>query len=220
MDLNTAPYILAGMALLGFIIALLVLSPRWQRRASFRKVALHLGLTYAPQNRALMRKYRYLDRIAQSLHGPIRDIVGGVYRGYPVHAFHYTYSKSAAVTASRRECCFLLEQDRRFPELRVYPVRLSSRALFTPGLPAITMGPSAFAQSFAIYGKDRQFAQLALHGRMMSFLLQHPELALIFEDSAIIIAIDKPLESGSVQHYLDILVQIRQLMPESLYESG
>jgi len=220
MTMQPILLILVGL-LAAVLIAGAVYATRMKRRAVYRNLALQLGLTYASVNRALFRKHRYLGRIQQRLKGPIRDIVSGLYQNFPVHAFHYTYAKPAAGApkSSRHESCFLLEQDRRFPDLHIHPAHRRDRAHFAPGMPAMPGARGAFAEKFSVHGKDQHFAQTVLHPRMVNFLLQHPELTLILEDTAIVITIEGPLRPEAVQPYLDLLVHIRQLMPETLYEA-
>ena len=193
-----------------------------RRRESFKQVALPLGLSYAATNPALIRKYRFLDKLRQGLSGSVRDILSGIYRGHPVHAFNYQFTKPLRLgngASIRHESCFLLEQDRRFPELRIYPVTMAEKAKRVLGLNDITMDAIEFSQAFIVRAKDREFATTVLHPRMMAFLLRHPGLSLEIDDTTLSITLEQRLEPDTVRTNLDTLIQIRQLMPEHLYPS-
>ena len=208
--------VIIGLAVLGWL-------QEKKRREAFQQLAADLGLHYMARDRSIADRYRFLNALRQGDNRCALNLLTGEYGGYPVQAFDFHYETHSTDSKGRRQTqhhhfsFFVLEQERDFPELRIYPEGLLSRLGQTLGYDDIDFESSEFSRAFAVRSQDRKFAYDVCHARMMEYLLAHRDLSLEIEGRCVAMSFDRRLKPEEVPARLQQLVEIRNLFPEYLY---
>jgi hypothetical protein len=111
---------------------------------------------------------------------------------------------------------FVLEHDRTFPEVRVYPEDRLQQVTQLAGFEDIELESLEFSNAFVVKSKDKKFAYDVCHTRMMELLLQHREVSLEIEKNAVCLSFPYSLKVSDIQANLDFLVQVRERLPRYL----
>jgi len=194
-----------------------------KRREAFRQLAASLGLRYTARDDAMGQHFSYLNALDQGHNRYAFNILHGEYQGHPVQAFDYHYetestdSKGRRTTHDHYSSFFLLEQDKAFPELRIYPEGLLSRFGQMLGVEDMDFESVEFSKAFVVRSSDRKFAYDVCHTCMMEYLLEHQDLSLEIDGRCIAMTLPQALGPAEVPERLNQLVEIRQLFPEYLY---
>ena len=202
-----------------------------RRRQAARRMAEKLGLNFqAGPDHDLPERLKFLRRFDIGEKRYAFNIIHGQYRGHPVRAFdyHVTTVTEGATGATRGKTrtshsmsVYLLEQPVAFPEVEITPKSLFHTIGQAFGMETINFENEVFNKAFVVRAADRRFAHDVCHPRMMEFLLQHPDIDLEIEEHCIAIRYDIPRRKvKEVPRHLDILVEIRELMPRHLYEES
>ena len=196
-----------------------------KRREAFRQLAASLGLRYTARDYAMGRHFRYLDPLDRGYNRYAFNILHGEYQGHPVQAFDYHYetestdSKGRRTTHDHYSSFFLLEQDRTFPELRIYPEGLLAKFGQMLGFDDIDFESVEFSRAFVVRSRDRKFAYDVCHARMMEYLLEHRDLSLEIEGRCIAMSFPRRLKPEEIPERLEQLVEVRRLFPDYLYRA-
>jgi len=195
-----------------------------KRREALRRAASASGLTYhLGRNYAIPDTYRFLNPLGQGRNRYAFNVLEGVCEGCPVQAFDFHYETESTDSRGRRtthhhySSFFLLEQEKFFPELRIYPEGLLSRLGQMLGFDDIDFESVEFSRAFVVRSRDRKFAYDVCHTRMMEYLLEHRDLSLEIEGRCVAMSFDRRLKPEEIPGRLNQLIEIRRLFPEYLY---
>lgn len=224
-----------GPMILVFVFALIVVLvvgvaafQHWRekkRREAFRQLAASLGLRYTARDDAMGQHFSYLDPLDRGFNRYAFNILHGEYQGHPVQAFDYHYETESTDSKGRRtthhhySSFFLLEQEKAFPELRIYPEGLLAKFGQMLGFDDIDFESVEFSRAFAVKSRDRKFAYDVCHPRMMEYLLEHRDLSLEIERRCVAMSFDRRLKPAEIPGRLNQLIEIRRLFPEYLYRN-
>jgi hypothetical protein len=212
----TVMLVIMGFAVLGWL-------QEKKRREAFQQVALELGLRYVGKDRSIGDRYGFLNALRQGDNRYAFNVLTGEHGGYPVQAFDYHYethstdSRGGGETHHHYLSFFILEQERSFPELRIYPEGLLSKLGQMLGFDDIDFESSEFSRALAVRSRDRKFAYDICHPRMMEYLLEHRDLSLEIEGRCVAMSFDRRLKPEDIPARLQQLIEIRRLFPEYLY---
>jgi hypothetical protein len=218
------PVLIFG-AIAVLIVVGLIFGYLWEkrRREAFQKLASELGLEYRRRDPSIARRYKFLDKLRQGENRYAFNILRGMYEGYPVQVFDYHYETYSRDSKGRRQTdhhylsFFILEQEREFPELRIYPESWLSRIGQAIGFDDIDFESIEFSKAFVVRSTDKKFAYDVCHTRMMEYLLAHRELSIEIEQRCVSIGFDTRLKPELIPQRLRQLVEIRNLFPRYLY---
>ena len=194
-----------------------------KRREAFQALANRLGLRYIRRDRTLADQYRFLDKLRQGSNRYAFNILEGHLEGYPVKVFDYHYETHTTNSKGQRQThhhyfsFFILEQEKEFPELRIYPEGLLSKFGQMLGFDDIDFESLEFSKAFCVRSRDRKFAYDICHTRMMEYLLAHRDLSLEIEGRCVAMSFPRRLAVEEIPRRLEQLVEIRRLFPEYLY---
>lgn len=215
--------IIGGFILLAIVIGILGWLYEKRRREAFQKLAQELGFRYRRRDSRLATQYDFLDKLRQGSNRYAFNILEGDYRGHPVTTFDYHYETHSTDSKGRRQThhhyfsFFILEQERPWPELRIYPENFLSRIGQMVGFDDIDFDSVEFSNAFTVRGKDKKFAYDICHTRMMEYLLKHRDLSIEIEHRCVAIGFDKRLKPEQIRGRLDQLIEVRELFPGYLY---
>ena len=194
-----------------------------KRRQAFEALASRLGLSYRKRDPAIAQRYDFLDKLRQGHKRYAFNILDGNYQDYPVCVFDYHYETYSTDSKGRRQThhhyfsFFVLDQDRTFPELRIYPEGLLSKLGQMMGFDDIDFESVEFSKAFVVRSKDKKFAYDVCHTGMMTYLLDHRDLSIEIEGRAVSLSFDRRLKPEQIEPRLRQLLEIRSLFPEYLY---
>ncbi len=219
-----------GLFVVGIILLVIAVGAFgwWQakkRREAFQVLAKKLGMRYRRKDRGIANRYNFLNKLDQGSNRYAFNVLEGQYRGHPVHAFDYHYETYTTDSKGRRQThhhyfsFFILNQERRFPELRIYPENFMSKIGQMLGYDDIDFESIEFSKAFTVRSTDKKFAYDICHTRMMEYLLKDRSLSVEFESQCIALGFDRKLAVDQFEHRLDQLCEIRELIPDYLYAS-
>jgi hypothetical protein len=209
----------------GLAVALVIIGYRLEkkRREAFQSLAARLGMTYTARDSTIASQYRFLDALCRGENRYAYNVLSGTFEGYPARAFDFHYETHSHDSRGRRTThhhhfsFFLIEQEKAFPELRIYPEDFLSKLGQMMGFDDIDFESIEFSKAFVVRSADRKFAYDVCHTRMMEYLLAHRELSVEVEGRCIAISFNSRLKPEEVPVRLRQLVEIRRLFPEYLY---
>ena len=70
-----------------------------------------------------------------------------------------------------------------------------------------------FSRAFTVRSRNKRFAYDVCHGKMMEFLLCHPDTSLEFEGPCLAMSFNRRLEPERIVETLDRLMAINDLLP-------
>ncbi len=224
MNENMLPILVfAGIAVL--VVAGLIFGYLWEkrRREAFQKLANELGLDYRRRDPSIATRYKFLDKLRQGSKRYAFNVLKGTYEEYPVQIFDYHYETYSTDSKGRRQTnhhyfsFFILEQERDFAELRIYPEKWLSKIGQAIGFEDIDFESIEFSKAFVVKSTDKKFAYDICHTRMMEYLLDHRDLSIEIERKCVSISFDTRLKPELIPERLRQLVEIRNLFPRYLY---
>jgi len=224
MGENLLPILVfGGIAVL--VVGGLIVGYIWEkrRREAFLRLANELGLEYRRRSPSIATRYKFLDKLRQGSKRYAFNVLKGMYEDYPVQIFDYHYETYSTDSKGRRQThhhyfsFFILEQEREFPELRIYPETLMSKIGQAMGFDDIDFESIEFSKAFVVRSTDKKFAYDVCHTRMMEYLLAHRDLSIEIERKCLSISFDTRLKPEQIPERLRQLVEIRNLFPRYLY---
>ncbi|MBI2433167.1 MAG: hypothetical protein HYV26_09875, partial [Candidatus Hydrogenedentes bacterium] len=196
------------------------------RRQELEKLAQRLGWTFSPgHDKSFVHRFEFLDQLRQGSNRYASCILEGVYRECPVLAFDYHYEttsrdQDSEETHHHHYNFYLVRLPLHCPELRLYPETILSRVGQALGASDIDFDSAEFSRAFVVKCGDKKFAYDLCHARMMEYLLQHRDLRLEFEGEYLAAEYSGSLDPKKIEQRLDVLVEIRNLLPEYLLQSA
>jgi hypothetical protein len=212
----------ASLFLVVFVLLAVVAYRRAkQRREGLAAAAARLGLRYCRRDPyGLDDRYRFIDRLATGDNRYAENVIEGEYRAHRVLAFDYHYQVSSGKdTTHYHFSAFVLELDRSFPELIVRPEGVLDRIAAVVGLDDVDFESIEFSRAYHVQAADKRFAYDFFHTRMMEYFLSGPAISLEV-DGPVEAAYDTTLVTpDGLSSRLDMLVDIRELMPAYLFDN-
>lgn len=195
-----------------------------KREEDFKSRVDALGLTRLREDPVgLVHRYSFVDAIRQGQgagsSAKAANVIHGEYGGRWVLIFDYDcFTTLGSGTSSREFCFFVLEQEKTFPELRIYPKTFGSTLAPLAGYRDVDFQgdrrSTEFSKAFTVRGKDEPFARDVCHGEMMDYLLQQRGPKIGIEGTALTLEFDKHLEPADLEGRLEQLVAIGNLLPD------
>ncbi|NJK47044.1 hypothetical protein HC931_01460 [Candidatus Gracilibacteria bacterium] len=228
MDATTIVFIIV----IGLVIACLLwwIEHKRQeaRREAYRVWAqLHNWSYDFHRDRETYRYYSFLNRLQQGANRYAFDILEGTWGGYPAEAFnfHYeTYSTSSSgygSTTTTHHHYFgvvIIQIERSFPELMIFPQNLFGKIGSALGFGGIEFESVEFSNNFTVRCSNKKFAWDFCHPRMMDYLLSGGDIFLELEDNILVLyKMRGKMKPDEVEEYLIELCELRKLMPEYLF---
>ena len=197
-----------------------------ERRKALAELAQRLGLTLERgRNKGIVREYGFLNWMQSGSNRYAENVFSGVYRGHRVvfFDFHYeTYqnTKRGRETHHHWSSFYVLELPLQCPEFHLYPENFLSRIGQALGAQDIDFESDEFSRAFVVKCPDKKFAYDVCHSRMMEFLLKHRSIRLEMERTCLAAGWQEVLKAEAIEKRLDLLVQIRELLPAYLLQQG
>jgi hypothetical protein len=196
-----------------------------RRREALAALASGLGLRFDPQrDRDLPCRFHFLDRMGRGRNRYAQNVFSGRLRGHDVMAFDYHYetrsrnSKGHTQTRHHWLSFFLLTLPRSFPELTITREGIFSKLAQAVGYDDIDFESHEFSRTFCVRSRDKKFAYDVCHARMMEYLLANRDLSIEIDENVLTFGFDSRLALERVERNLERLVEVRELMPEYLFE--
>jgi len=195
-----------------------------KRREALFELAARLGLEFHPGNDyALAERFGFLDKLAQGSNRYAFNVLSGGYQQNQVLVFDYHYETHSSDSKGNRQThhhyfsFFILLLPVQFPELKITREGLLSKLAQALGYDDIDFESAEFSRTFCVRSKDKKFAYDVCNARMMEYLLANRDLSIEIEGPALALAFDTRLSVAEIEGNLQRLLQIRLLMPDSLF---
>ncbi|HNR36846.1 MAG TPA: hypothetical protein PKO36_16850 [Candidatus Hydrogenedentes bacterium] len=209
------PWAIFATAALGVVVYLV-----YERRRSeaFRVLARQYGFAYRRRSGSLPRQFDFMNVLRQGEDRQAVNILEGIYEGRMVLSFEYNYTTGSGEDKEQHfMSVFMLQLERSFPELRIYPETLWSKLGQKLGFEDIDFESIEFSRAFTVRAADRKFAYDFCHPRMMEYLLRHRETMLEIDREWMCAWRRERSRPQTVIPFLDQLVEMRALMPNYLF---
>lgn len=224
---DNLPYILIP-GFIALIIGLAIYAYHQERKriAALAATAARLGLSFSEEkDYSADEKFGAINTFCEGENRYSHNRMNGTYRGYAVTVFDYHYetystdSKGNRQTHHHHFAFVILQLPQHFPELRIYPENFLSKIGQALGFDDIDFESVEFSRAFTVRAKDKKFAYDICHVRMMEFLLRYPDTALEFDGALLAYSRAGSTKPEEVQERLDRVVQIRELMPDYVFDT-
>ena len=196
-----------------------------KRRDSFHIWAKRVGWTYLPGvNEGIPHQYSFLNRFREGYDREAHHVFEGEWQGYAARAFEYQYTTSHRDSdgdeheTTHHISVVLIQLERSFPELRIYPEHFLSRIGQFLGGNDIDFESLEFSNAFTVHGDDRKFAYDFCNTKMMTYLLQHRKTGMELEYQTLALFEDSYLQPDRIEPMLNQLVAMWERMPEYLFQ--
>jgi len=221
------PYRMPAAIAFLVVVAIVAIALRiWEkrRREALGRKAKKLGLRFNPDpDYDLAARLEFLNRLGEGVNRYAFNIMQGVYREHPVRYFdyHYAIESTDGKGRTRRTSYYLsvyvLHHPTNFPEVEIYPQKFYHRIGQALGMESINFESVAFNKAFVVRSANRRFAYDLCHPRMLALLLKHKDINLELEGHCIACCYRHRHKPGKIRPHFDLLVDIRELIPEYLY---
>lgn len=208
------------------VFALVVLGYyAWQaekkRREQFRIWASERGWSYDHRNNATLRhRYAFLDRLQIGHSRRASHHLDGEWEGYPATAFCFRYTTGSGKHQQTHTLgVALLQLERPFQELRVYPEDMLSRFGQFLGYDDIDFESIEFSKAFTVRSADKKFAYDFCNTDMMNLLLASPTTAIELENHTLALFVGRYLKPADLSPMFHHLLDIRAAMPDYLFRT-
>ncbi len=208
-----------------------------RRRRRLAKTARQLGLRFRPEMdmnipNAVCRRFEFLTEL--KIDPAITwNAMEGHYRGHSVHVFDcrksgYGKHKDTRGTGT----VFLLEHALDAPKLHIFPEGRVGKLTQAMGFEDIDFESVEFSDMYSVACQDKEFAYAVCNAGVIELLLAHPGTILELEHGVVLMTHDRAFASrasvrahfdadlikpDSVQRYLDVLVDVREHIPNFVY---
>lgn len=214
----------ARIYLLFSFIAVMFLWYHFRQRTKFltgTEVALKLGIKYSEQHtRSIQPKLKFINRLQYGKDHYAFNVFSGSYKGYEIAAFDFHYivygpSKNAAIDPYS---FFILYLPRELDEVTIYKETLFSKLKQLTRENDIDFESYEFSRKFRVRSTNPKLAYDFCNARMMEYLLESNDISLELDQNVLCMSFERSLKFEDIEKNLLRLVQIRQLMPEYLFE--
>lgn len=221
-------YVLAALVAAA-IVAGALLAWRIERRrvAAIAALARRLGLDFSEgRDHDIAREYEDFDGLHEGENRYAFDVLTGTHGGRPITAFnfhfesHSTDSKGNRQTSHHYRHVLLLHLGRNFPGLRIRPEGVLSKIAQAFGYDDIDFESHEFSRRFCVRSRDRKYAYDFCNARMIAFLLDHPPLRIETRGAVLAIVLHARMNPATLEAELDLLRDIRTLMPDYLFTAA
>ncbi len=217
----------------GFIIVLIVVigSIIWgiyagrKRRDAMTLLAEQLGLHFhSERNYQMAKQFAFLDKLDQGSNRYAYNIIEGNYEGRPVKIFDYHYETYSRDSEGRRKThhhhfsFFILQLEKAFPELTIAREGILSKIAQAVGYDDIDFESHEFSKRFVVRSKEKKFAYDFCNAQMIDYLLDAQEIELEVDSASLALAFNRRLKVEEIEPRLRQLIEIRELMPNYLFE--
>ncbi|MDA0668087.1 MAG: hypothetical protein O3A95_09905 [Planctomycetota bacterium] len=196
-----------------------------KRRESFRRWAKRVGWSYSPNaNKRIPHEFPFLNRFQEGYDREAYHVFAGEWKGYPASAFEYQYTTSHTDSdgeeheTTHHVGVVMMELERSFPELRIYPEHFLSRIGQFLGGNDIDLESIEFSNAFTVEGDDKKFAYDFCNTSMMTYLLQYPKTGMELEYRTMALFDPGHLKPETIEPLLNQLSAMRERMPEYLFQ--
>jgi len=212
------PIVLIGMVA-ALIIMAVVLRER-ARRQAFMDLARQYGFKYHRKSCGIPRQFAFLNALCQGHTRYASNILEGIYKERQILTFDYHYATGSGKDEVHHYLSvFMLQMERTFPELRIYPESFFSKIGQALGYRDIDFESVEFSDAFTVRSADKKFAYDICHVRMMEYLLENRKMAFEIEGQWLCTWRESRLNPEHVIPALEKLLEIRALMPKYLFEN-
>lgn len=197
-----------------------------KRRDDMTLLAEELGLNFHHErNYHLADRYSFLDKLRQGSNQYAYNIMSGTYKEHEIAAFDFHYETYSRDSDGKRKTdhhhfsFFTLTLPQYFPELTITKEGLFSKIAQAVGYDDIDFESHEFSKKFVVRSKDKKFAYDFCNARMIEYLLNHPNINIELDQNQLAVGYTSKLRVDEIRVHLDRLIEIRNLMPEYLFEN-
>lgn len=178
------------------------------------------------RDRKVYHHYSNFTRLQQGSNRYAFDILRGMLNEYPATAFNFHYETYSNTSKGRRTThhhyfgVVLIQIERFFPKLRIYPTNLFGKIGSALGFGGISFESVEFYKKFTVRCHKQKFAYDFCHPRMMEYLLTRKDTIIELEGN--ILALFNgggKMNPDEVEECLIKLIQLRELMPKYLFRN-
>jgi hypothetical protein len=198
-----------------------------KRRTAMGVLAEQLGLQFdAERNYGMAKQYAFLDKLRQGENRYAYNIMNGRLQGHDVAAFDYHYETHSTDSKGNRQThhhhfsFFILTLGKFFPELTIAKEGFFSKIAQAVGFDDIDFESHEFSKRFAVRSKDKKFAYDFCNAQMIDYLLGHPDINIEVDQDSLALGFNRCLKVEEIEPHLNQLVEIRELMPNYLFEES
>ena len=212
------PLLVVGFIVLAAVVAVVGYLASLKRREAMAALAARLGLRFSPdKDKALARRYQFLDKLRVGSDRYAYNVLSGGYRGHDVILFDYHYTTGSGKDSHDYYISFfILHLPAAFPELVIGPEGFFSKIAQAIGYDDIDFESHEFSRRFCVRSRDKKFAYDVCNARMIEYLLANPDLTIEIEGNALGISFNSRLAPEAIEPNLNRLVTVRSLLPEYL----
>ena len=196
-----------------------------KRRDAITLLAERLGLDFSHErNYGIADRFSFLDKLRQGSNRYAYNVMEGNYQNHEIAAFDYHYETHSTDSKGRRQThhhhfsFFILSLPKYFPELTIAKEGLFSKIAQAVGFDDIDFESHEFSKKFVVRSKDKKFAYDFCNARMIEYLLDHNDLNIEVDQNQLAIGFNRCLKVEEIEPHLNQLVEIRNLMPNYLFE--
>jgi hypothetical protein len=196
-----------------------------KRREALAALAASLGLRFNPEkDRSVDERYAFLRKLNTGSNRYASNRLAGTYRDHSVEVFDYHFETYSTDSKGRRSthhhhfAYFILHLPRRFPELTITHEGVLSKLAQAFGYDDIDFESAEFSRKFCVRSRDKRLAYDICHARMMEYLLANDDLNLELDEHCLATFHSGHLDAARAARDLDRLVDIRNLIPEYVWE--
>ncbi len=213
------PLVIFAFVVIGAVAAIVAYLSSLKRREAMAAVAAKLGLHFSyDKNRALARRYEFLDKLHVGADRYAYNILSGDHQGHGVTLFDFHYrTGSGKNTQHHYISCFIVQLPAAFPELVIGPEGFFSKIAQAVGYDDIDFESHEFSRRFCVRSRDKKFAYDVCNARMIEYLLSNADLTIEIEGDAMAISFGSRLSPEGIEPNLNRLITVRSLLPDYLF---
>ncbi|NJK91447.1 MAG: hypothetical protein HC904_06235 [Blastochloris sp.] len=196
-----------------------------KRKAALREKAAELGLTYVDgKHPELAREFDWVEALRKGSRRYGFDLMLGKPSEWEVKIFSYHYqvqsstSEGGSTVTHYYLSVFSMALPVAVPELRIFPEDVLSKVAQALGYEDIDFESHEFSKKFCVRSKDKKFAYAVCHPQMMEWMLGRPDLNMEMEGAHLALICSGKLTAQKVEPNLRRLLELRERMPDYLWE--
>ena len=238
-DLNNGCSTQIGLAIIGVPLLLISLlfvpfvlyghhRRRDARRDEMEAGAKELGLDFSDaHDETLAKKLFFLSHLESGPNRYALNCLRGKYKGYDVEIFDYHFMAPdlwwwAPSWHDHRYLSFIVMRlENQFPELLLNVGKKGpfKRVANLFGSDDINFESREFSERFHVRCKDKKFAYDFCNARMIDYLLSKPMIPVELEKNVMAVGFSTPVPVSAIDEHIDHLANIRDLMPDYLFDT-
>lgn len=214
-----------GLIIVGIVLAIIHGHRRERQRVeALARFAAERRWRFAPaREHGLEAVFPKVPLFSQGHSRYASNVLRGDFSGHFVEVFDYHY----AVTTSNGKTttthhyyfsCYVLRLPVPFPWLNVGPEGFLSKVAQAFGYDDIDFESAEFSRKYCVRSGSKKFAYGVLHPGMMEHLLVQPGLYFSISGGRLLMHFKGTLEAENIPSRLNLLLGIRERMPEHLFD--